>query len=103
MGFIAHLVYDIKPVFIGQFQILIHRRIVRGTYGIEIKLFQQSKILAYGGFVHDMSLFGMLHVRILCIDFQWDTVKIKDTVFDFRLFESDDRFYLVFLQTGRIG
>ena len=46
MGFIAHLVYDIKPVFIGQFQILIHRRIVRGTYGIEIKLFQQFKILA---------------------------------------------------------
>ena len=62
VGFIPGLIDDEEAVFVGQIQILVHRRIVGGTHAIEIKAFEDLHILPDGGLVHRMTQLRMLHV-----------------------------------------
>ena len=51
----ASLVDDVEAIFVSQFQILVHRRVVRGAHSVEVMLFQNLHVLADGLLVHGMT------------------------------------------------
>ena len=88
MCLVACLVDDIQTVFVGQLQIFVHRRIVRGAHGIEVVLLQYLHVLANGLFVHGMSQFGMLHVGVCGIHLDGLSVQEECLMSDLCLLES---------------
>ncbi len=89
MGFIASFINNINSIFIGQFKIPDHRRIMRCSYAIDIELFKYRKILSDRGFVHCMAIYRMLHMAVNAVQFYGLSVEVKDLVTYFSFLESD--------------
>ena len=88
MSLCARLVNDVEAILVGQFQILIDRRIVRRTHSVEVVLLQYLHIAANGLLVHGVSQFGVLHMAVGGIHLDGLAVQIERLVPYLRLLEA---------------
>ena len=102
MGLIAGLVDHIEAVFVGQVQVFVHGRIVRGADRVEIELLEDFHVAADDFLRHGVAQGRMLHVGALRTHFHGLSVQVEDTVPDLRLLEADALVHFVHDLAGRI-
>ena len=88
MSLVACLVDDVEAILVGQLQVFVNGRIVRGAHGVEVVLLQYLHIAADGLFVHGVSQFGMLHVGVGGVHLDGLSVQEEGLVADLGLLES---------------
>ena len=102
MGLVSRLVDDVEAVFVGQVQVFVHGRIVRGADRVEIELLEDFHVAADDFLRHGVTQGRMLHVGALRTHFHRLSVQVEDTVPDLRLLEADALVHFVHYLAGRI-
>ena len=102
MGLVTRLVDDVEAVLVGQVQVFVHGRIVRGPDRVEIELLEDFHVAADDLLGHRVSKRGMLHVGAFGAHFHGLPVQVEDAVADLGLLEADPLVHLVHDLSGCI-
>ena len=78
VSLVTGLVDDEDAVLVSKVEVLVHRRIVRGTHSVEIELLEDLEILADHVLGHGVTEVGMLHVGVDGADLERLAVQVED-------------------------